>query len=163
MTDTEFESSRKGIQFVLLCGGTNVRKTKMDQIDIKQLEQKLKFQRQEILHFLRQLEDETRSLDVDSTQDIADRCVIDMSKESLFERRSQQRTLLRLIEAALKRTAEGSFGTCVTCGDDIPARRLQAVPWTQFCLPCQEAIEQEVGASVSARAPVTTATWRRAG
>jgi hypothetical protein len=37
----------------------------------------------------------------------------------------------------------------ITCGDGIPAPRLQDVPWTQFCLPCQEAIEQEVGATIS--------------
>lgn len=135
----------------------------MDQIDVEQLRQKLELQRQEILQFFGRLEDETRSLEVDSTQDLADRCSISMSREFLFERSSQRRTHLRLVDAALRRIAEGSFGTCVTCGDDIPPRRLQALPWTQFCLRCQEAIEEEVGATVSARVPVTTADWRRAG
>jgi len=136
----------------------------MQQIDIEQIRQKLELQRQEALHFLSQIEQETRSLDVDSTQDSADRRVISLSKESLFERSSRRRTVLRLIEAALKRIASGSFGVCVTCGDDIQARRLQALPWTQFCLRCQEALEEEVGASLSARVPMANpATWRRAG
>ena len=136
----------------------------MEQIDIEQLRQKLELQRQEVWQFLGQLEHETRALDVDSAQDGADRCVVGMSKESLFERSNQRRTLLRLIEAALRRIVDGSFGICVTCGDDIQNRRLKALPWTQFCLRCQEAIEEEVGANLSARIPSSTAeTWRRAG
>lgn len=136
----------------------------MERKDTEQLRQKLEFQRQEILHFLSRIEDESRLLDLDSPQDITDRCVISVSKGSLFERSSQRRTILRLIEAALRRIGNGSFGVCVGCGDGIRNQRLQALPWTQFCLRCQEALEEEVGESLSARTPVPPApTWRRAG
>ena len=135
----------------------------MEQIEIDQLKQRLELQRLEVLHFVRRLEQETRSIDVDDPQDVADRCVSSISRESLFERSSQSRTLLRLIEAALRRVTDGSFGECTGCGDDIPNRRLQALPWTQFCLKCQQVIEEEVGASLSSHTPVATATlWRRA-
>jgi DnaK suppressor protein len=135
----------------------------MERIDIEQLRQKLESQRQEILQFPSRIEHETRSLDVDSSQDSADRCVTSSSKESLFERSSKRRTLLRLIESALRRIVDGSFGVCVACDDDIQGRRLEALPWTQFCLRCQQAIEEEVGATLSARARrPTAATWRRA-
>jgi DnaK suppressor protein len=40
------------------------------------------------------------------------------------------------------RIADGTYGTCQACGQEIPARRLQAVPFTKFCLPCQDAREQ---------------------
>lgn len=136
----------------------------MEWLDIEQLRQRLEAQRQEVRQFLSRVERETRSLDIDSAHDSADRCVISLSKESLFERSSQRRTLLRLIDAALRRIEDGTFGVCVTCGDNIQNRRLQALPWTQFCLRCQEAIEEEVGANVSARIPSSAAaTWRRAG
>jgi len=136
----------------------------MEKIDIEQMRQKLETQRHEILHFLGRLEDETRSLEADSAQDSADRCVISLSKESLFERSSQRRTLLRLIDAALRRIAVGSFGVCFTCGDAIQRRRLEALPWTQFCLRCQAEIEEEVGSNLSARIPShTPEIWRRAG
>ncbi len=42
------------------------------------------------------------------------------------------------VEAAT-RIANGTYGICQACGQPIPPRRLQAVPLTPFCLPCQEA------------------------
>jgi len=119
----------------------------MEKSEIIQLRKKLELQRQEVVHFLRQLEQQTRSLDVDSAQDPADLCVSSVSKEQLFQQSSQSRTSLRLIEAALRRIEDGTFGECAGCGDEIPARRLHALPRTQFCLRCQEAIERERGSS----------------
>lgn len=136
----------------------------MERKDIEQLKHKLELQRQEILPFLDRLEQETRSLQEEPMRDSADQCVLTLSKESLFERSSQRRTQLRLVEAALKRIADGSFGICVGCGEEIQIRRLKALPWTQFCLQCQEELEQEVGASVAQHASLSTASdWRRAG
>lgn len=136
----------------------------MEEIEIEQLKQKLELQREELLQVLTRLQCETRSLDVDSAQDRADQCVIAVSKESLFEQSSQRRTMLRLIEAALRRITDGSFGVCVACGDDIQDRRLRALPWTQFCLRCQEELEEEVSSNVAARTHTPAAiAWRRAG
>jgi RNA polymerase-binding transcription factor len=136
----------------------------MEEREIERLRQKLEFQRHEARQFLRQIEQEKSSLDVDGTQDSADRCVISMTKESLFERSSQRRTVLRLIEAALKRISNGSFGVCIGCGDDIQTQRLEALPWTQFCLRCQAELEQEIGSSLSTRSSIAaTETWKRAG
>jgi DnaK suppressor protein len=136
----------------------------MEQGDVEQLRQKLEFQRHETRQFLRRLEQEAQSLDAEATQDSADRCVISLSAESLLERSSQRRTVLLLIEAALKRIADGSFGICVGCDDEIRDQRLQALPWTQFCLRCQGELEEKIGASLSTRAPMpATATSRRAG
>jgi DnaK suppressor protein len=113
----------------------------MDQRDIERIKQKLELQRQQALQFLRCIEDEAESLDIDSPQDVVDQCVVSMSRESLFERSSQQRMSLRLIDDALKRITDGSFGVCTACGDDIPRRRLEALPWSQHCLRCQEILE----------------------
>jgi DnaK suppressor protein len=107
--------------------------------NIERIKQKIKLRRQQILESLTRLEDETQTLDADSAQDVADRSVLSMSKESLFEQTSQQRIVLRMVEGALRRIADGSFGVCSSCGDDISARRLEALPWTQYCLRCQEA------------------------
>jgi DnaK suppressor protein len=123
----------------------------MEKLEVGQLRKKLELQRQEVVRFLRQLEQETRSLDVDTAQDSADLCVSSTSKEQLFQQSSQRRTSLRLIEAALRRIDDGTFGECAGCGGEIPTRRLQALPWTQFCLSCQEAIERDPGSGASAR------------
>jgi DnaK suppressor protein len=136
----------------------------MEQGAVERLRQKLEFQRHETRQFLHDLDQEARSLDAEAAQDSADRCLISLSKEALFERSSQRRTVLGLIEAALKRIADGSFGKCVGCGNEIQDQRLQALPWTQFCLRCQGELEEKIGTSLSTKTSIpATATSGRAG
>lgn len=49
---------------------------------------------------------------------------------------------LKEIEAALHRVQEGDYGVCDRCGKPIPERRLEALPWARFCLPCSELRER---------------------
>lgn len=49
---------------------------------------------------------------------------------------------LRLIEEALDRIQSGDYGICLSCEEQIPAKRLAALPWARYCVTCQE----EVGA-----------------
>lgn len=50
----------------------------------------------------------------------------------------REQGLLGEVEAALRRLQEDHYGVCEVCGEEIPARRLQALPWTRFCLACAE-------------------------
>lgn len=54
--------------------------------------------------------------------------------------------------AALRRIAEGSYGFCEDCGEEIDERRLQALPATPFCTGCQAAHEREHSARRRTRA-----------
>lgn len=47
------------------------------------------------------------------------------------------------IEGALQRIAHGTYGTCIRCGDEIAAERLEAWPTAKRCLRCQRIHEQE--------------------
>jgi DnaK suppressor protein len=38
------------------------------------------------------------------------------------------------VEAALARLANGTYGTCAVCGEPISEGRLEARPWTPFCI-----------------------------
>jgi RNA polymerase-binding transcription factor DksA len=38
---------------------------------------------------------------------------------------------------ALRRMAEGSYGTCERCTAAIPPQRLEVLPYARFCVPCQ--------------------------
>lgn len=38
---------------------------------------------------------------------------------------------------ALRRMAEGSYGTCERCTVDIPLQRLEILPHARFCVPCR--------------------------
>jgi DnaK suppressor protein len=55
---------------------------------------------------------------------------------------SEEETL-DLIETALERIEEGSYGQCEECGVRIPKTRLNAIPYASLCVKC--ASEQEKG------------------
>jgi len=50
--------------------------------------------------------------------------------------------LLGNIQAALRRIEDRTFGTCTNCEETIGRNRLVAVPWTPFCICCQEAVDR---------------------
>jgi DnaK suppressor protein len=49
---------------------------------------------------------------------------------------------LALVDAAMARIEEGTFGTCVRCGKPIPAGRLEALPWAAYCIECQRIVDR---------------------
>ena len=44
--------------------------------------------------------------------------------------------------ASLARMADGSYGICLHCEEEIKPKRLDAVPWTKYCIRCQEAADR---------------------
>jgi len=54
---------------------------------------------------------------------------------------SNEREVLHRIDQALKRIADKSFGACTECEKPIPQLRLNAIPYAETCLKCQEKIE----------------------
>jgi DnaK suppressor protein len=59
---------------------------------------------------------------------------------ALRDRTTQQ---LELVEAALTRLDDGTFGTCVRCGKPIAPGRLEALPWAAHCIECQALVDRE--------------------
>ncbi len=76
------------------------------------------------------------------TQDIADKASSSYTKEFLFSLSDGERVLLQLIDQALVRVDEGNFGMCTNCGNPVPEKRLDAVPWTPYCVDCMELSEK---------------------
>jgi DnaK suppressor protein len=79
--------------------------------------------------------------------------------------RNQAAALLREVRAALDRIEDGSYGICLSCEDQIPPRRLEAVPWAAYCIQCQEAFDQQQTERRSPRpelVEVETSPWGRA-
>jgi DnaK suppressor protein len=58
----------------------------------------------------------------------------------LSEREQSQ---LQAIEEALQRMADGTYGVCEGCGEEIALERLKALPFTRLCVLCQEEKEKE--------------------
>ena len=106
------------------------------------LRQRLQNQRDEILNMYKQdLRAGQESAD-DGTEDIVDRANNAYNRELMFSLSDTERNTLLLIENALRRMDEGSYGRCSNCGQNIALPRLEALPWARFCVDCQELAEK---------------------
>jgi DnaK suppressor protein len=56
--------------------------------------------------------------------------------------RDRSTAQLALVEDALARLDDGSFGACVRCGKPIAAARLEALPWAATCIECQRDLDR---------------------
>jgi len=74
--------------------------------------------------------------------DFVDRAASSYEKEFAFGQTTNLHELLRVTEEALGRIADGSFGRCVLCEKRISPKRLDAIPWTHYCLECQQTLER---------------------
>lgn len=114
----------------------------MDKKKIETFKKRLEERQQSLRKTVSRTEEDGRIADQDSAQDIADRAASSYTKEFLFSQSNNERQLLGMVEAALARMREGTFGDCVSCGSEINAKRLEAVPWTRYCIECQEKLEK---------------------
>ena len=114
----------------------------MDKKKLEQFRKQLEERQSELRKIVARTEQDGRDADVGTAQDIADRAANSYTKEFLFHQSNNERQLLQMVEAALARIREGSFGECINCGEDINIRRMEAVPWTRYCIACQEKLEQ---------------------
>jgi DnaK suppressor protein len=70
-------------------------------------------------------------------QDVADMAVESYTKEFMFGKSSGDRAVLLMVNEALDRIEDKSYGMCDHCGDPIQPKRLEAVPWALYCIRCQ--------------------------
>jgi DnaK suppressor protein len=115
----------------------------MTESDVRHFQEKLEVHREEVLKMLFRLGDEARSSNPDGPQDFGDLCMNSSVKESLFQQRAHLTQMVRRTEAALHQMRLGEYGFCTACGEAINRKRLEALPWTQYCIRCQEAAERQ--------------------
>jgi DnaK suppressor protein len=53
-----------------------------------------------------------------------------------------EQALLTEVQRALKRIDDGGYGICIACGNPIPEKRLEAIPWAARDIKCEQALEQ---------------------
>jgi len=114
----------------------------MDKKKLEAFKKRLDARQQELRRNVSRTQQDGRSSDEDSAQDIADKAASSYNKEFLFHQSNAERQLLQMVEGALSRIQDGSFGQCISCGKEINPKRLEAVPWTRHCIECQEKLEQ---------------------
>jgi DnaK suppressor protein len=62
-------------------------------------------------------------------------------KEMFFELAANDRITLNAINDALVKIEKRSYGLCECCNGHILLERLEAIPWTKYCIKCQEEAE----------------------
>jgi RNA polymerase-binding transcription factor len=124
--------------------GTYWVEVTMDKKKLETFKKRLETRQQELRRTVTRNQVDGRTADDDAAQDIADRAASSYTKEFLFSQSNNERQLLMMVDGALARIREGSFGECISCGKEINSKRLEAVPWTRHCIECQEKLEQGV-------------------
>src|SRR3954468_11326659 len=78
--------------------------------------------------------DQGRREFIDSAHDTGDASVADEVSSEQFTEAEQTAAVMQQVRDALTRIADGTFGTCIVDGGPIEEQRLEAVPWTPYCL-----------------------------
>ncbi len=99
--------------------------------------------KEEIVSKIRETYNESKEVESGIAQDVADKAESSYTKEFLLSLSNAEREQLLLIDEALKRIDKKELGICQRCGKDIIKKRLDAVPWTPYCIDCQEIEEEE--------------------
>ena len=96
-------------------------------------EKQLKARLVELDHHLHEIED---ALDEPADQDVEERAVERELDEVLEGIGNVELHEVQMINAALKRIADGEYGDCVKCGEKISEERLDILPATPLCRNC---------------------------
>jgi RNA polymerase-binding transcription factor len=79
---------------------------------------------------------------IEKTPDALDEVQLAGERELAIRNLDREASLLRNVRAALGRIADGSYGICLHCEEEIKPKRLEAVPWAAFCISCQDAADR---------------------
>src|ERR1700757_1669372 len=107
----------------------------MNQTELNKYKAVLEAKQAELSAGLRNRDD----IAIEKTPDALDEVQLAGERELAIRNLDRESNLLRNVKSALARIADGSYGTCLHCEEEISPKRLNAVPWTAYCIKCQEA------------------------
>jgi len=110
----------------------------MNKTDLENYKAVLEAKRAELSAGLRNRED----IAIEKSPDALDEVQLAGERELAIRNLDRGSNLLRHVKGALARMADGSYGVCLHCDEEIKPKRLDAVPWTRFCIRCQEAADR---------------------
>jgi RNA polymerase-binding protein DksA len=114
----------------------------MTSLDLDHFRAALEAERKRVTDALQYLHSETPNPDGEETQEgrmedhLADSAAVTYDREMDFSLEENSEQVLDEIDRALKRIENGSYGKCANCGKDIPAERLEAIPYAEYCIDC---------------------------
>jgi DnaK suppressor protein len=78
---------------------------------------------------------------IDSAHDVGDASVADELASEEFTEVELDSAVLTQVREALDRIKDGTFGSCLVDGGPIEEKRLDAMPWTPYCLKHEQQLE----------------------
>ena len=84
------------------------------------------------------------SIAIENTADTMDEVRLAEERDLAIQILGRDFAELRLVEAALARLEDGSYGSCLRCEEPIRSNRLCFMPHAAFCVGCQELAESEM-------------------
>jgi RNA polymerase-binding protein DksA len=87
------------------------------------------------------LDDEVEEVAATSDNHLAETASATLGREIDYTLGDNAEQVLSEIDGALKRIEDGTYGTCVNCGQEIPHGRLEANPWASLCIDCKRRAE----------------------
>jgi DnaK suppressor protein len=103
-----------------------------------QFKKRLLDKERELLSNIERLEGEARASGEAEVRDPSDDATADQDTSESLEEETMASQELMEVQDALRRIEAGTYGKCIACGRQIPAARLEAIPWTPYCLEDQE-------------------------
>jgi DnaK suppressor protein len=110
----------------------------MTQAETKKYKEILETRQAELVEVLRNRD----AITIEKSPDALDEVQNAAERELAIRNLDRESNLLRNVRAALRRIDEGEFGVCVHCEEEISPKRIAAVPWTPYCIACQEAADK---------------------
>ena len=119
---------------------------KMYKKDKDEFRKMLAAKKESIIRKLSETIAESKEMESNVAQDLVDKAETSYTKEFLLSLTDTERRQLLLIDEALKRLEHGEFGVCQLCHKEVSEKRLEVIPWTPYCIDCQEKAEEELKA-----------------
>jgi DnaK suppressor protein len=110
-------------------------------VNIDEYRQRLQEEERAVLAQLERAGASAQELSEEEPRDAGDESVADVLKEDEFLEAEGDWTRLRQVREALQRIDDGTFGRCAVDGGPIEEKRLEAMPWTPYCLKHQQSLE----------------------
>jgi DnaK suppressor protein len=120
----------------------------MTKIEVKKFKTTLAARESELEGLIRNRE----AAAIETSADALDQIQHAVERELALGTLARESSGLRETRAALRRLADGSYGLCMDCEEEINLKRLIAVPWAARCIACQERADRE-GAAAEADEP----------
>jgi RNA polymerase-binding protein DksA len=87
------------------------------------------------------LDDEVEEVAATADSHLADTASATLGREIDYTLGDNAEQVISEIDAALGRIEDGTYGTCASCGREIPRERLEANPRASLCIDCKRKAE----------------------